>query len=117
MGRRCYRCNKGNHLANTCPQKNAKCAKCGIVGDITLACRSGNRRNKYQDCKYVLTEQPDNREQQITEIKETSCHGEEEDFNVYNIHLWAKDPYLINLEVNDRTATFKIDTGSGLTSG
>ena len=79
-----------------------------MIGHILQACRGGYRKNRYQNCKYLSSEQSGSRE--------LANQNEEEDFNEYNIHaLRANDPYVINLEVNSKTITFEIDTGTGLT--
>ena len=43
--RRCYQCNSGGHLANTCPFKESVCNTCKMKGHLSKACRKGGKRD------------------------------------------------------------------------
>jgi predicted aspartyl protease len=102
----CWWCGSDSrHSRKFCPAKNNTCSKCQKIGHFPQVCKSGNVQNV-----------------------ESNSQSWEEDYSHENSSLTnadyistvqnqptlkPKDPWLINLKVNDtENITFKIDTGA-----
>ena len=78
---RCYRCGKGQHLANVCRFKDVICNKCNTKGHIAKACRGGARKKVGNACNAVKS--ADSPKEEIRESKEAEdCTSGDENFDI-----------------------------------
>ena len=97
----CYRCGKANHTPASCRFKTARCHNCGRIGHVKAVCRSKKKLRRDMI-------------QQVSEDRgETS---ETEDYSLFALHdsANARQPFLVNLQVDDVPLSMELDTGASL---
>ena len=93
--RTCYRCGDAPHRKHECPAFNQTCRKCDRRGHYAKMCRT-------KDSKNVRA---------VEDQEEPVFMGK---ITVIN-HVEKDDDFSINLRVNSRQVTFKVDTGADVT--
>ena len=92
----CSRCGKPSHPVKECPAKDAKCGKCRKVGHWQKFCRT--------------------RMTSLKEIHEDSSEDEEHFMGELATLGELSDDYTIELSLNNRHVTFKIDSGADVSA-
>ncbi|KAG7526603.1 putative protein K02A2.6-like [Solea senegalensis] len=138
--RECYRCKGTKHTAADCKHKQETCHACGKVGHLARACRSKAKLNQKKhgssNVKSANQRSAHYHSHEVceTEDNSTSDSSEDDSFTLncvkcqrehkseqYRLgrrsvgHLRKVDPYIVDMQLDEKNVNFEIDTGCCLT--
>ena len=103
-----FRCGRRDHVADVCQFKTARCHRCGKLGHIVRVCRS---RQSTQENNQPQTSAVQNLEQVFLPPNQSSGPEYTLFFLEDNV---GNRPYTMNLQLDDRNVSMKVDTGASL---
>ena len=109
MGRKCYRCGRGDHLAHNCTHKDTVCHNCKKLGHLAKVCR-GQFQGRGPVTKNHWVEQTASG---FTETDPEETTNLEEDV-IFNVKSKSTPPYQVVVEINEHPVSMEIDTGAAV---
>lgn len=101
----CFCCGRVGHKREQCRLKDEVCRGCGKTGHLVRVCRNKSRRKRQ-----LYRKKP------VHHLEESPEEDSDDDCTLYSLNSASKPrPYMVSMDINDKSLQMEIDTGASLT--